>query len=237
MQQYDFILRNYETDKNGELRLLSFFNLLQQVAGMNAEEIGTGKSFAEEKGVFWVAVKYHAKIMQLPTSESNISIKTWISAQGLMTVIREFVLSVGDTVCAVVASEWALLNKENLRPVKIKDYFSADKIMSDTVMKDKFSQIVAGENSCFAKTFEIRYDDIDVNQHVNNSVYPLWASESVPAEFRAIHTVQEIEVRFKKPACSGKVVVHTEIENNVTIHTITDDRQNSVYAIVKIIWK
>ena len=84
----------------------------------------------------------------------------------------------------------------------------------------------------------LRYDDIDVNHHVNNAVYPLWATEAVPADFRLKHTPAALEIAFKKEGLFGEeVVIRTEIDGLVTLHGIYADDDNRELAKIRIRWK
>ena len=86
--------------------------------------------------------------------------------------------------------------------------------------------------------FKVRYDDIDVNHHVNNAVYPLWATEAVPADFRLKHTPAALEIAFKKEGLFGEeVVIRTEIDGLVTLHGIYADDDNRELAKIRIRWK
>jgi acyl-ACP thioesterase len=84
----------------------------------------------------------------------------------------------------------------------------------------------------------VRFDDIDVNEHVNNSVYPLWASESVDCEFRKTHTPAEIELCFKKEAIYGeKIAVLTAMSGDESNHVICDKETEDELALCRIKWR
>ena len=87
------------------------------------------------------------------------------------------------------------------------------------------------------RNFFIRFDDINLNNHVNNAVYPLWASEAVGIDFRAAHTPAEIEVAFKKEGLYGEDIrVETEFDNLTTIHRIKATGDGRELARVRICW-
>ncbi|MBP5352202.1 MAG: acyl-[acyl-carrier-protein] thioesterase, partial [Alphaproteobacteria bacterium] len=84
----------------------------------------------------------------------------------------------------------------------------------------------------------VRFDDIDVNEHVNNSIYPLWASESVAPNFRKTHLPAQIEVAFKKEALYGeKVTVSTIMNDDVSGHVIRDKNSGDELALCRIKWQ
>ena len=84
----------------------------------------------------------------------------------------------------------------------------------------------------------IYYDDIDINQHVNNAIYPVWASESVPNEFREQNEIEDIEISFKRPAFYGqKITVLTQINERTTIHQIFSEDKSTEFTRVRINWR
>ena len=86
--------------------------------------------------------------------------------------------------------------------------------------------------------FNVRFDDIDFNNHVNNAVYPLWAAEAVGTGFRSEHTPSEIEISFKKECRLGeKVSVRTELNDLISLHSICSQTDNRELARLKITWK
>ena len=87
--------------------------------------------------------------------------------------------------------------------------------------------------------FCVRFDDIDLNNHVNNAVYPLWATEAVDNNFRTTHNPEYLEISFKKEGLLGeKICVETQNDGNITLHSIKALGENErELAKVRIRWK
>ena len=83
----------------------------------------------------------------------------------------------------------------------------------------------------------MRFDDIDTNNHVNNAVYPLWASESLPYAFRNTHEISELEISFKKEALAGDTVtVLATLKGNKSSHTIISADDGRELARAALTW-
>ena len=81
-------------------------------------------------------------------------------------------------------------------------------------------------------------DDIDINNHVNNAVYPLWATESVGTNWREKHTPKRIELWFKKEALYGQTIrVLSKFAGDTSIHSITDNEKENELARCNIDWR
>ena len=101
-----------------------------------------------------------------------------------------------------------------------------------------FPAIPLPENEDSAVSFGVRYDDIDINDHVNNAVYPLWAAESVSHDFRKTHEIAEMEIAFKKPAVfDDDITVFTQTDRLTTTHRIASPDKSKDFSRVRIHWK
>ena len=235
----NYEIRSYEVDKDKKLRLLTLFNILQDISDTHAEKIGVGYSFCLKEGLAWVGAGYHAKINRLPTWRDQVTITTWPSGNTAATAYRDSMLSdeAGNPL-VLVSSQWALIDVARLRPVALAKHIDMSLWRDDRAIDTTFPAILPPERTDFEKTFYVRYDDIDINNHVNNAVYPVWASEAVPFEFRKQHDLAEIRVAFKRSAVLGDIIsIETQIDEDRTRHLIKSAEGDRVFALVEINWR
>ena len=82
------------------------------------------------------------------------------------------------------------------------------------------------EHEDYSVNFNIRYSDIDSNNHVNNVKYIEWAIEAVPIEVIKDYTIKRIKVTFEKESKYGETISSSaaikEIDENTikSYHTI-----------------
>jgi acyl-ACP thioesterase len=73
--------------------------------------------------------------------------------------------------------------------------------------------------------------------HVNNALYPLWASETLDNSFRDENLPSEIEISFKKEGYLGDdIEVISEVSEGKTIHSIKAINDNRELSSVRINW-
>ena len=75
-----------------------------------------------------------------------------------------------------------------------------------------------------------RFDDIDVNQHINNAVYAVWATESVGYVYRSNHKLKKIDINFKKEVNpdTPEICIDVAIDGLVSKHKIrTGDTEHA----------
>lgn len=235
----EYIIRTYEVDKNSNLRIITLFNIFQDMADTHAENLGVGLSFCKKTGFAWVGSRYHIKISRLPRIHEKIIVKTWPSEQQKFGAVRDFLIEDENGNHLVNASSlWVLIDAEKRRPIILSDnlpYFPIHRVKS---LETEFPKICELTNPEKKTEFTVRYDDIDINNHVNNAVYPLWANESVDIDFHLKNLIFELEIEFKKEALLGEsICVETTINNKTSLHSIKSIKDNRELSRVKIIWK
>lgn len=234
----EYTISSYECDRNENLRLLTLMNILQDAADGHATSLGLGLDYCLSKGLAWVGSNYHLRILRLPKMHEKIKLLTWPAVEKKLGAIREFLLLDEKNIPIIKASsQWILIDAARRKPVSLQENLPKYQIIDERVMETDFAKIPEPRKVDEKAEFFIRFDDIDLNNHVNNAVYPLWASESVGIEFRAAHTPSEIEISFKKEGLYGEdIFVETEIDNLTSVHSIKAKTDGRELARVKIRW-
>ena len=234
----EYLIRTYECDRNENLRLLTLMNIFQDVADSHASAMGLGLEYCLSKGFAWVGSNYHLQIARLPKMHEKIKVQSWPAVEKKLGAIREFLVQSenGDTLIKA-SSQWILIDAARRRPIALRENLPMYQVIGERVIDTDFPKISEPQKIDEAAEFFIRFDDIDLNNHVNNAVYPLWASEAVGIDFRAAHTPAEIEIAFKKEGLYGEDIrVETEFDNLTTIHRIKATGDGRELARVRICW-
>ena len=234
-----YTLRTYECDKNGYLRIVTLFNILQDMADSHAADLGLGMEFCLSNGLAWVGANYHIKISRMPKIHEDITIVTWPSEERKLGAIRDFAIyDTNQNLIICATSQWILIDFVRKRPVALKDKLPQYNVINEHSLVSDFEKLPEITRTDFAKTFSVRFDDIDINMHVNNSLYPLWATEALEHTFRDNHLPCEIEVSFKKEGHLGEDInVISEVEDFQTLHSIKSLNDNRELARLRIKWK
>ncbi len=233
------IVKTYQCDKHGFIRPVILMNYLQDVADTHAEVLGAGRAFCIEKGIAWVVTHYLIDIVQLPREMDKLIVTTWPAAHGSLKAIRDFQIhnENGDLMIRAT-SQWILINMEKRIPLRLDNYLPAD--WTNGVERaldlpfDKFPDFAANTEN---NRFLVRYDDVDVNQHVNNGVYAKWATESVGFDFRDKHNLKKIYLNFKKeiPFDTKEAFIETAIDGLISHHKIKSGDSENANVICQ--WK
>jgi len=226
----EYNIRSYECDKHENIRLLTLMNILQDIADSNADKMGVGYDFCVKNNLAWVAANYHVKILRTPKLHEKIIINSWPSEERKLSAIRDYeILDEQGNVIVQASTQWVLIDFTTKRPQLLRAKLPHYEILNEKADAFEFKNIVVPEQFNFEKDFVVRFDDIDVNNHVNNAVYPLWFSESVDCDFRNTYTVCELEIIFKKEAHVGELIKSMSVRNGLqswhSIISATDGKE------------
>lgn len=239
--QQQYAVRSYECDRNNNLRILTLLNIFQDLADNNAAKLGFGLDFCLQNNMTWVGAAYSLEITRLPKIHESITVQTWPSATNKLSAYRDFeVFGEDGSLIIKASSQWLLLNLANKRPLPVADHLPKRQLLESRAIATDFPKIPEISSYDEVFKFRVRFDDIDLNKHINNAVYILWATESVPQEFRLSHNPAKIDINFRKEGYMGeKIVVQTKMTENTSLHSIRtyDSENDRELARVVIEWK
>lgn len=233
-------LKVYEVNCYGDLKLLSLFNLLQEVASEHAEILGIGYKTCLEKEVTWVAASYRVNINRLPKIGENFFIETWIAnLQGVTSVRCYRIKDDQNQILLEGMTNWALISTKTLRPVFIEKSLETNPQQIDGEKLTFFNEkvrLLPPEKIDTEYHFVSRFDEMDTNFHINNAVYPTWTGESLGEKWLNTKTPKQIQINFKSPVKAFENVdILTQIDDNTTSHQI--QVSNETKALIQIVWQ
>lgn len=216
------ILQAYQCDRYGNVRPLILMNELQGVADSNAEMLGCGRSYLLEHNLAWVVTHYLVDIIEMPREAEELDFTSWPAAKDILRATRDFEIRGEDGRLMVRAtSQWVLIDMEKRKPLRLDGELPFWSVIPERAWDRKFEKFPDFE-ATKTHTFKCRFDDIDVNQHINNAVYAVWATESVGYVYRNQHQLKRIELNFKKEINpdTPEVQVDVAIDGLVSRHKI-----------------
>ncbi len=225
------VLQAYQCDLRGNVRPLILMNELQSIADRHAEVLGCGRTYCLENNVGWVVMYYLVDIIELPCEGEELTFSTWPSCQDALRATRDFEIHGADGRLMVRAtSQWVLIDMMRRRPVPLAGHLSERVVVPQRAYGCAFEKFPDFETN---KThiMKCRFDDIDVNQHINNAVYAVWATESVGYQYRMEHKLRGIDINFKKEVGPDvpQVQVDVAIDGLVSRHKIkTGDTEHAL---------
>lgn len=227
------ILNTYQCDRYGIVRPVMLMNELQAVADISAESLDCGRTFCVQNNVGWVVTHYLVDIVESPHEGEKLFISTWPVGNNGVRAIRDFEVRGCDNRLLVRAtSQWVLIDLNTRRPLRLDDSLPCYAQLNVRAWDRPFNRAPEFDAD---KThiFKCRYDDVDVNQHINNAVYAAWATESVGFEYRNTHKLSGMEIYFEHeiPADTSAVQIDVALSPHKTQHRIRVDSEAKAHIV------
>ncbi len=220
-------IHSYDTDLKGNLSLPVLTRFLQETAWLNSEEMQIGYKELVKKDMAWVLFKQYIKMDSWPLWGDTLTIKTWPSQADKLFCFREFELFVDDKLIGQVSTSWLVINTKTRRPVRTSKYYNeffdnSQPMLFPEIIKTK---MISESDAQISHIQAVHMFDIDINNHVNNSLYPQWCLNGYNIDFYRNNTLVEIEQQFIAEARFGDEIsiLTNQIDDSNFQHRIVRD--------------
>ncbi|MBE0597751.1 MAG: acyl-ACP thioesterase [Desulfuromonadales bacterium] len=204
----EYSLRIDEADWTGRARPVSLLNVLQDAAFVHATALGVGVEELMRRNMTWVLSRYRVRFLAYPPVHGRLQVVTWPSSREGRSTTRDFeIRSTGGELLAVATSAWALLDLQSRRPLRLDEILPDYPLESRRALEFSPERQPLPERSDRELPFRVRLGDLDINRHVNNTIYLQWALETVPPEVAESLRPQEIEISYRAEARYGDTVL------------------------------
>lgn len=242
MEKYkkSYEIASFECDEYGTLRLRCLFNLFQDLADTHANILGVGYNYCKQNHIGWVGGAYSVQINKMPIWRDKIILKTWPSKATAATAIREFEMINEQTGSVLVqaSSQWVLVDDVKHRPVCVLPHLQHCEPITERCIDTPFTKLPTLERTDIMIEQTVRFDDIDLNHHVNNSVYPSWVLDALPPDFTMRRKLFRLQIQYKYPAQKGdRICVKSQMDENIGLHVITNGSSTLEFARVRTVWQ
>lgn len=218
----NFRIRSYEVDCRGRLSIGSIFNFMQEAASRHADALGVSIQQLLSENYTWLLSRLKIKMNSYPGWRDQLTVRTWPSGTQRLFALRDFqMIDQNDNLVGAALSAWLVIDTHTRRPVRISSFvdrlrpIEGDHILADKL--DKLSSCETHESECH---FQVRYRDLDINQHVNNASYVEWVLESLPFLTQNNVILSEFEINF---------LAESFIHNRIIAKCIPHDAHQRVF--------
>ena len=232
-----------EVDTKELVFLPTLWNLMQETAWHHADHLKVGYSDLAEQKYFWVLSRLSLQMEQYPGWDEKIKIRTWLTGMGRLFALRHFSIanSKGD-ILGTAKSGWLVLDLKSRRPQRIEPVFKHLLHLFDGLPSfEEPEKLPSPVRSKMEKSYMVRYSDIDMHHHVNNTIYIEWILDSYPFEMNQTHQIHTFEINFLAESSYGdEISVHTEPVENfplVLLHSVFRKGDGRELCRAKVSWK
>lgn len=193
---YNFTVKSYHSDQEGQLTLHALFHFLQECAWDNARVNNFGYEFLKANNAFWVLSRILVQMDDYPVWKDEIQIKTWPKGTDGLFALRDFEIILNHKVIGRVTTSWLILDMDSRRPRKLDGFnFFHENFIQEHAIERKPGKIIFSGDLEKREHRKVHYSDLDVNKHVNNASYVRWILDSYFMSKEA-KPIQEFEINF-----------------------------------------
>lgn len=211
---YTFHIESYQCDLNEKARLAGIINYLLEASTEHAEKRGFGYTSLKMDGRAWVLSRFIIELDHYPANETDLVIKTWVEDVARTFTHRCFSLhDAAGNLIGYAKSIWAAIDVDTRRPVNILDWRPD---MNDYIEKGMDCPIenpakIPLVNSKPHDSFVVKYNDVDVNRHVNSVRYIEHMIDTFDLSFFNHKSIRKFEVIYLAESVFGdRLTIHKE---------------------------
>ncbi|WKY48289.1 thioesterase [Eubacteriaceae bacterium ES3] len=197
----------YESDIYGKILPTAVMNYFQEVSTNQGIALGVGADYLSQKQLAWFLVKYDIRFEKTPEYRSQVRVTTEATGMDRYCAVRQFKITDLDHNDLIVAdTQWLLINRETQ---KMESVDAHPEFMVYNCFEKKepiFKKLPRLKNPLTGKKFEVRFLDIDFNNHVNHVKYIAWGIEALPLEIVKTKELKRAKIVFKEQCFYGDQV-------------------------------
>lgn len=225
------------SDVRGRIKIPQLILLSLQVSEMQSLAVGlSDKDLLTRHNLVWIVTDYAMDINRLPEFGEEIRIETEALTYNRLFCYRRFSIfdEKGTNLVEMLAS-FVLMDRDSRRVQAVdEDLIGVYESTFDkkVIRGPKYPEL----DQPASQTYQVRFYDLDMNGHVNNSKYLEWVFEAMGIDFLTEHIPQKINLKYVKEVRSGgEITSSMELQENTSYHQITSSE--GLHAQAKIEWK
>ena len=202
----EFHINDAAVDRYGRLKPSMLLYYIQEVAGIHGSALGASYEALAEKNLFWAILRTKVQITRLPHSGETIRLETWPMPTTRVAYPRS-VVAYDDSGAEVFRgiSLWVLMDRTTRAMVLPgKSGVTVTGMLQGSELSVPGSLMPRAMANSQERT--VRFTDLDVNGHMNNTRYCDWMNDLLPSDYHRDHTMKELTICYLSEAKEGQVL-------------------------------
>jgi acyl-ACP thioesterase len=204
-----FTVQALDSDASKKLRLNFMLDYFQELAYRHAEVLGFGYEQLQSRGLYWVLSRLAVEISSLPKWKDALAGRTWAKGTDKLFALRDYQLLFSDGAFSAAAeSAWLLVDADKNRPVRPEAAVGSGSVFNPLdALASRPAKLEIPAELPSEYSHRVKYSDIDLNAHVNNTRYMEWMLDILGLEFLAAHEPAGFQINFISGAKYGEEII------------------------------
>lgn len=178
-----FRIRYDECDAYGHVNHANYLRYMQESAFDASADIGYDFAAYDAIERYWLVRDTDITFLRSLSYGDTLVVKTWVADFRRVRSLRKYELRLAgsDDLVAKAQTDWVFLNSTTLRPAiippEIIGAFLPDGPPVDSVERDRFPDPPGPPAGVFRTLRQVKWEDIDQAQHVNNARYLVYLED------------------------------------------------------------
>ena len=214
MYEKKYYIGSNDIDQFLDLKLPSFFRMMQDISTEHAEILHIGKEDTLDKNLYWVITRMEVDIIRMPKYLSTVTLKTYPGDDMRFIFPRYFQLEdENGEVIIRASSTWMVLNRESHRVClnPFNGYKAPTEHLEGELELPK--KCIANE-STLVEERKVRYSDIDLNGHLNNTKYIDYIIDTHNSAFYKKNCISHFLINYDKELLDDSVLLLSSSSSN-----------------------
>ena len=205
---YEFLAEPFHCDFSQRLFMGHLGNHMLNAADFHSTDRGFGMKYLLTINRSWVLSRLAIEMDEMPQMYTKFNVETWVESAMRYFTSRNFrVVGQDGKVYGYGRSIWAMIDTESRQPT---DIFSIDNgainnwIVADKECPiDKGGRVKMGDAAQLVATVETKYNDVDINGHINSVKYVEHVLDLWDLDWYRQHHIRLFEIAYVAEAHQG----------------------------------
>ena len=205
---YEFLAEPFHCDFSQRLFMGHLGNHMLNAADFHSTDRGFGMKYLMTIQRSWVLSRLAIEMDEMPQMYTKFNVETWVESAMRYFTSRYFrVVGQDGKVYGYGRSIWAMIDTESRQPT---DIFAIDNgainnwIVADKECPiDKGGRVKMGDAAQLVATIETKYNDVDINGHINSVKYIEHVLDLWDLDWYRQHHIRRFEIAYVAEAHQG----------------------------------
>ena len=203
-----FTIRSSDVDIYSLCRPSALMGFFQDMATDHSQLLHMDQDYLRQNyNACWLLVRMWYRLYRPLRMGDQVTFRTWHRGAGGLIIYRDFDLFVDGTPVGEAVSAWVVADmgtRKMLRPGGIENLAASP--VPETVKEKQLKLIRSPKEKRFIHRREVRYSDLDLNGHMNNTKYADVAMDVLTAEEMRGRFISELQLNYSMECGPGEVM-------------------------------